>query len=74
MSAESESKSAESEFHDSNFADEFLEIDYDSPLLDFKHTTLFQIPIVIANEMIHTLLVVNFRWIYTILTIMKIIY
>ena len=41
MSSESESKSAESEFHDSNFADEFLEIDYDSPLLDFKHTTLF---------------------------------
>ena len=41
MSSESESKSAESEFHDANFADEFLEIDYDSPLLDLKHTTLF---------------------------------
>ena len=43
MSAESKSKSepAESEFHDADFADEFIEIDYDSPLLDFKRTTLF---------------------------------
>ena len=41
MSAESESKSAESKFYDANFADEFLEIDYDSPFLDFKHTTPF---------------------------------
>ena len=49
MSTEAVSK-PETKFANADFADEFLEIDCNIPLLDFKHTTLFAFTLCLYNS------------------------